>query len=226
MKRLVIIVGTVVALVGFTAVSRSAATAELELYVLQGGVQLDTQTMSAGTTFAGAVGDYTVNFTSGITSLGTSTNPVMDIVSLNATALTATTETLVIELSSTGFKASPLGISLQIGGTNGLLFGPNGSVTYSAYYDTTDTLFGKGSLIGSTGALTGSPFGGTAGGTITSPSDYSITQIVSLAPDAGGNPMGISFDAKLTATPEPASLFLVGSALAGLGIFRCFKKKA
>jgi len=225
MKRFMVIWGMVVACLGFVAVGSAVATPTL---TISDGVAADTVTASSASgvvTFSGTVGDYTLNITTGLTmpAIGSASNPVMDILSFNATLLAPTSEVLTIAFSATDFTASPVGLALQIGGTS---IGGSATVVDSAYFDKTDKLFGTGSLIGSTGALAGSPFGGSAVGAVTSPSPYSLTDIITLTPGTGGSQPIVSFDASLSATPEPASLFLVGSGLAGWGFLRRFRKKA
>jgi len=196
------------------------ATATLELISGSTTITVPDTSGSGVAGYSGTVGGWNVSFgySTGVTypTLGSAGLPTMELNSLNFAAPTTTTP-LEILFSQTGFVAPPAA-TLSIGGT----FSGLTSLTGSAYYGATDVLFDKSNQIGSTLIFTSSPFSGSTGGHITASGDISLTEEVILTPDPGG--WG-SLDETLT-TPEPGTLFLLGTGLLGLGVFRNRFKKA
>lgn len=169
--------------------------------------------LASGTT----VGTYTITNAGGIgfPSVGSSTSPVLDTNSLEVTN-TGSPGTLRILVSETDFGTSgPVTFNGQIGGTM-----TTQSLTYNAFLGT-NTLFAETTPIdGTTGlSFNTSPFSGSIIGTLNTAPLFSLTEEI----DVTGNGSGqlVSFDAQLTGrpVPEPASLALFGTALAGLGLF-------
>lgn len=97
----------------------------------------------------------------------------------------------------------------------------NGATTgFQAFADAGNVLFGTGTALCSAGP-TGTPsvhLGCTAGAF--SDTSFSLTEVVTIVTQAGTT--SVSGDALLTAAvvPEPTSLLLLGTALAGLGFLR------
>jgi hypothetical protein len=170
--------------------------------------------------FAGSVGNFTLNVTTGFTkpAVGSANEPVLDILSFNATSLGGG-GILIIKFSETGFTGSVPGLTGSIGGTT-----TGTGVTYSAYLSNTNTPF-SGSLIGTTGVLTptlGTSFNGVFSGAFISPvSPYALTQEIVI--EHSGSSQLTSIDAHLHA-PEPASLVLLGSGLVTLSLLGWRKK--
>ena len=166
-------------------------------------------------TFTGALGDWTVNVTTAITypTLGTTSNPEIDLNSVNASSSTG--GTLQIYASASGFLPPSLTGQTQfvfdVGGTTA------GSVQYKLYWDNfPNYLFwtGYGSIMDS-GVISNSPFSDTFGGDIPANAvDYTLfAQIIHTGAGA------TSFDGDLSTVPEPATMLLLGSGLLGMGVY-------
>jgi hypothetical protein len=168
--------------------------------------------------YAGTVGNFTINFTSGTTkpSIGSGDEPILDVLSFNATSFSG--GTLTIKFSEDGFTGPAFnGFTGSIGGTT-----TGTGVTYSAFLSNTNTQF-SGDLLGTTGVLTGPSFSSAfVSGFGPTSSPYALTQEIVITHSAGGQITSV--DAMLHA-PEPASLVLLGSGLLGLGLLGWRKKK-
>jgi hypothetical protein len=157
--------------------------------------------------FAGSVGNFLINITTGTSkpAVGSATDPVLDIASLNATSFLGG-GTLIITFSDNGFTGQVPGFTGSVGGTT-----TGTGVTYSAFLD--------GASLGTTGVLTPTG-GGSFNGVFFSnfgptSSSYALTQQLVIV-HSGANQL-TSVDAMLHA-PEPGSLVLLGSGLLGLGL--------
>lgn len=149
---------------------------------------------------------FTVNVTTGITK------PIfagaqMDLNSV-VVQTTGGTHDLTIGFSETGFDVAPAGLHGTFGGT--LVFGAGSTVRAEAYYDTTNTLFGPGTLSFTIGPFTPIAFAGEGSGPGPVAGPYSLTQYIVLHTVGGGT---FSGDFNLQAVPEPVSVSLLGGAL-------------
>jgi hypothetical protein len=164
--------------------------------------------------YSGPVGGtWVINVTTGITTpalAGTS----MDLNSVNVSSIGAGTLTLMF--SEVGFALSGTNYAtMGIGGTT------DGMVTYDAYFDNTNALFGTAvppaGLIGATGNMVGDIHGVFSGGAtnnITTVNPFSLTQVVTITHQ--GAFQITSFDAKLDVVPIPPTALLLGTGLLGL----------
>lgn len=173
-------------------------------------------------TWIGSVGNFGITLTSGITkpTIGSATDPKMEIISFDATYLGSGGGTLDVEFSEMDFALPATGWSTSIGGTS------DGTVTIETWLDNSNTLFGTATQLASLGTYTGPHFSGTFDTNLTTPpSDpYSLTTHVTII-HANANET-TNFGTKLTTIPDPAAVFLLGSAcLIGFsGLRRKFKK--
>jgi hypothetical protein len=91
--------------------------------------------------------------------------------------------------------------------------GPS-ATTQSAYVDTTDTLFGTGSLIGTIGPLFSPSGSGSAMGGGPSGSSYALTLVDVFTSTGPGLATFTVTGGNITGVPEPAAVVLFGTVLA------------
>jgi hypothetical protein len=199
MKRYMRIVAVTGLILGLGVLGRVAPAYAVPQLRLSDGVHTVTATGSGGVvTFAGSVGVFTVNVTTGISH--TITN-----LDLNSIDLSTGPGHLTIQLTDTGFTSLGAG-KMAIGGTS------TGSVTYKAYFDTGNTPFATTSLIGTiTGG--GVPFAGATQGQGPGTGPYSLTEEVTITHNGDGGLT--SFNADLH-VPEPSSSLLLGMSFMSL----------
>ena len=153
-------------------------------------------------------GVYGVNVSTGITKPFLN-GAHMDLNSINVQSLADGAHTLSIMFSETGYSLLDV---TGIGAFGGTISNNGSTAVASAYFDdATNALFNMGTLIGTTGPLSGPAFSATFAGRGPAAAPYSMTQLLTVSTTASGTMF--SGDFELTMVPEPASVALLGGAL-------------
>ena len=219
----------IMAIMGLLLLGSSVAYAVPTL-IISDGNPLDTVTVvdnGAGDTnaslgdvsWAGTVGEWTINVAAGITKpeQGSATIPSMDFDYLIKTSGAGT---LTATWSDTGFGplTAPM---IEFLATWGVTNPSADSAIYTTYQS-------SGSTVPATGLLTNSgTLTGAASGSVIVPanfvgSPFVLTQELTLT--ATGKSNFASGDLTLDAVPEPSALLLLGSGLLGFGFLRLRKR--
>ena len=166
--------------------------------------------------FYGTVGDWTINLTTG-DSTQPSGGAIMDLSSINATAA-AGAAPLVIQLSDNGFSMASTSWTLA---TYGNLVSGSGTVNYSAYLDTGNTLFATtpADLIGTFGPFSAG-YGASGTFSMSSGTNYALTEQLTITSGSGGVKWSTDSSVAGTAAAEPGTTLLLSvTTLAGI-LFR------
>jgi hypothetical protein len=161
-------------------------------------------------TYFGSVGNFSINVTTG-EEAGTAADPILDVNSIDIASAGAG-GSLTILFSDTGFGPSAGGADASIGGT----LAPGGSLTYSTYADSTDTLFGTDTPLTSQ-VFTTTPFSGSSYAQLTESGPYALTLDLNLTEGGGAT---TSFDASFAVPDGASTVALLGLVLVGIEALR------
>lgn len=208
----------VVVLTAFLAATYApAAFATAELKLSSGASSVDILDGSAGdanplagvVTFIGAVGNWTVNVSTGVNG----STPLLDLNSVDSTAGLPQVNPIQISFSDDGLSLTP-SLVFAAGGTVNSHATP--TVTFQAFTGTSK--FDTSNQIGSTLTFHTAGYSGSTSGPIGA-SDTSATIVATI--DLGSSTAfgSGSFDSSLEKieTPEPASISMLGGVLLILG---------
>jgi hypothetical protein len=158
--------------------------------------------------FFGGLGTWSMNMSGGFSkpTLGSSNLPYIDLLSGNISSGYAPS-TLTILLTDTDFDPISAATMLSaIGGTT------DGSVSYKAYADASNTAFGMGTLLASFDTSTPGAFSASYGTPLSLANPFALTLMVTINHDGSRMQQMTSLDAYIK-VPEPSSLLLVGAGL-------------
>ena len=194
----------------FLAVGSSSASAILEISSGVYTITIPDEPNGDGfIMFNGGIGDFNINVTTALTkpAIGSADWPYLD---LNTIDVSSGPGTLTIMWTDTGFtNAGGIpGFESLIGGTT------DGTVSFQAYLDSSNTPFGMATLLSDLGPFIDGAFsdGSIWSGTFSDP--YSLTLVATIIHCEAGDVS--SLDANLSAVPIPTTLLLFGSGLFGL----------
>lgn len=161
----------------------------------------DINSTLGAVTFSGAVGNWSVNVTTGLTkpALGSAAAPILDLNSIDVSS--AAGGNLRIYFTESGFDAFSGFLESSVGGVTA------GTVSFRT---------SVGTSVSQLGPFTGGAFSGSSiVGASFAPAS-SIWAYASIIHQSAG---ASSFNYEIKGVPEPGTLLLLGSGLAGLGIF-------
>lgn len=187
----------------------------------------DTSAQPGVIGFSGAVGNFMINFSTGLTkpAIGTADLPLLSITSFNSTFNGAGGGTLTLEFTDTDFTPNgPLDFLASIGGTSA------GNVNFKTFFDPGNVEFAQTSLLTDSGDLTGSQLNPThvdMSNIVTPVNNYSLTLLTTIEHTASGQNTSISTDLRgaIVAVPLPAAAWMALPLLGGFGVTQVIRRR-
>jgi hypothetical protein len=197
-------------------------TSQLRISVGTSTVTLNDDNGDGIINFNGSIGGFLLVVSTGVSrpAIGSASAPYLDLNSIQVTGGSAPS-VITIAYTDTSFTELSAGLNSytsMIGGSCG-----NCSGTFNTYLDSSNAAFGTGTSLGQTTFGPGSFSDTFTSDNLPTSYPYSLTEVVSIT--MPGNYQSSSFNAELQATPEPGSLVLLGSGMAGLGLIAWRRSK-
>ena len=227
MKKFAFLLSILFLLFLFTASAYALPTAQIRISDGVTTVTLTDNALGDGLAqegailFSGTVGNFIINVETGLSKpiLGAASLPHMDLSSSNTSV--GTGGTLTVEFSDTGFTGVVPGFLTKVGGTAG------GTFQLDTYLDNSNAIFFIWTNLSTLGPFGAGAFSGESSASATPVSPYSLTFMATINHGPSVTGTVTSFDAELTAVPEPATMLLSGLGLLSLGVYlRRRSKKA
>jgi len=200
-----------------SASSVSAAHSIDTLYLSDGKHSLTLTNASGGISFNGMLGKFSLSISSGLAT-GDALLPTLNVSSAFGGLGTGI---LTMQFSTTSIGTLPGSVLAGISGN-----ASKASVSYSAYGDSGNRLFGTGTLLGKGGPYTGSAFAGNTTSKFSVPGPFSVTELFIISESKrGSTSFGATIvdpldDSPLTVPDAGATALLLGLAMLGIVIAR------
>lgn len=166
--------------------------------------------------FAGSVGNWTLNITTGVSkpAAGSAVSPVMTLNSVNASSSAG--GTLTISFSDDFFGPTTATMLANLGVTF-----TSGTVSYSTYSDSGNALFGMTTGLTSTGPLGPGSFNTASSTSLNLPNPYSLTmQVVIGHAGSGTTSLAAGFQEGAAVPDGGSAVFLLGLSLMAMAAQR------
>ncbi|NPU93759.1 MAG: VPLPA-CTERM sorting domain-containing protein [Gammaproteobacteria bacterium] len=182
----------------------------LSAITIYDGTGSDLNGVNGVITYSGAVGAFVVNVTTGVSKplIGPAQ---LDLNSINVSGAAGT---LLVSISDTGFTGNYNTLGASYGGTT------QGAVDFDFLYDTANQQFGGNAFAADSFISSGVnyAFSDDLAGAVTPAALFSLSINTRITHDSAFEVT--SFDAQIAPVPLPATIWLLGAALAGLASLR------